>query len=115
MDCIRLLRVVLRPLRQSYAPGAEEASDAVVARSPIDIVKVIGLDIEGLERQTAALRPPLQERIKDRFHAAAWTRAVSVRTPSRSKIAASKWRRLIVTDLPNISSRAAALLIPWSR
>ena len=42
---------------------------------------------------------------KTAFHAAAWTRAVSVSTPSRSKIAASKSRRFIVTvDSTSISS-----------
>ena len=67
MHSICVLRIVLRSLRKIYAPGGEKASNAVVARSPIDIVEVVGFDIERLKGQTMLLRPPLQKRIKDRF------------------------------------------------
>ena len=58
---------MLRSLRKVYAPGGEKASNAVGARSPIDIVEVVSFDIERLKGQTTLLRPPLQERIKNRF------------------------------------------------
>ena len=58
---------MLRSFRQVYAASGEKASDAVVARSPIDIVEVVVFDIERLKGQTTLLRPPLQERIKNRF------------------------------------------------
>ena len=48
-------------------PGGEEAADAVVPGSAIDIIKVVGFDIERLKRHTTLLRPSLQERIKNRF------------------------------------------------
>ena len=67
VHCIRVLRVMLRSFRKVYAPGGEKASNAVVARSPIDIVEVVSFDIKRPKGQTMPLRPPLQERIKNRF------------------------------------------------
>ena len=45
----------------------KKASNAVVARSPIDIGEVVGFDIERLKGQAMPLRPPLQERVEDGF------------------------------------------------
>jgi hypothetical protein len=58
---------MLRTFRKAYAPGGEKASNAVFARSSIDIAKVVGLDIERLKGQIMPLRPPPEERIKNRF------------------------------------------------
>ena len=67
MHCIRVVSVMLRSFRQVYAASGEKTSNAVVARSPVDIVEVIGFDIEWPKGQTMPLRPPLEERIKNRF------------------------------------------------
>jgi hypothetical protein len=64
---IRALRIMFRSLREVYAPGGEKASNAVGARSPINIVEVVSCDIERLKGQSTLLRPPLQERVKNRF------------------------------------------------
>ncbi|MGB8894725.1 MAG: hypothetical protein WCD13_10550, partial [Pseudolabrys sp.] len=62
-----VLKVMLRTFRKVYAPGGEKASNAVVARSPIDKIEVVSFDIKWLKGQTMPLCPPLEERIKNRF------------------------------------------------
>jgi len=52
---------------QVYAASSEKGSNAVVTWPPIDIGKIISLDIERLKAKTMSLRPAFQKRIKSRF------------------------------------------------
>ena len=45
----------------------ERTPNAVIARTPIDIREVVGMDIKRLKGSTVLFRPPLEKRIEDCF------------------------------------------------
>ena len=92
-----VLWVMLRSLGKRYAPRREKGADAVMARSPVDVGKKVAADSKGCKSGALALGTPVEEIIDTSFQAAACTRGVSVSTPSRLKIAASRSRRLMMT------------------
>jgi len=66
-DRLRVLTIMVRSFRKLYPSRGEKTPNAVIARTPIDIREVVGMDIKRLKGSTMLLRPPLKERIEDCF------------------------------------------------
>ena len=80
----RRRRVVGRALRERDPARRQERADAVLPQLAIDVVGVVGRDLEGAERLAGCLDASSRKASNICFQAAAWTFAVWVRTPSRS-------------------------------
>lgn len=78
--------VVGFPFRHLDAAGGEEGPDAVLSGAPVDVTAVILRDVEARVAVTASSGSAWLKRF---FQAAAWIDAVSVITPSMSKMTAS--------------------------